>query len=94
VLWGKIYAFLPGVPTASPLAVIPPGQEPFTTCRREVVLNPGDQVTMELKKRHWFQAGPQGAIAYEVSSHAFDRYDQTANKALRARGYKNREDHR
>ena len=88
VLWGIVYAYIPGAPTESPHGKIPEGQEPYHKSRHELVLNPGDQYSLKLHERHWFQAGPKGAIAYEVSSHAFDKHDLTANKTFKVRSYK------
>lgn len=75
VLWGTVYAYYEGEPTKNIKAKIPTGKDAYYTCRREVILNPGDQYTLGLHEKHWFQAGPEGAVALEFSSEAKDRFD-------------------
>ncbi len=64
------------------LAKIPEGREKYYTCRHEVILNPGDQYTVGLNEKHWWQAGPDGVIALEVSSKSRDGFDLTTDDRL------------
>lgn len=41
----------------------------------EIVLRPGDQHTIMPGMRHWFQAGPAGAIVTEFSTRSTDEHD-------------------
>ena len=82
VLWGKAFAYGPGEPTKVIKAKIPTGREEYYTCRHEVILNPGDQYTVGLNEKHWWQAGPEGVIALEVSSKSRDEYDLTTDSRL------------
>ena len=82
VLWGKAYAYGSGEPTKNIKAKIPKGREKYFTCRHEVILNPGDQYTVGLNEKHWWQAGPEGVIALEVSSQSRDEYDLTTEDKL------------
>jgi D-lyxose ketol-isomerase len=82
VLWGTVHAYRRGVPSAGATARIPGGDEHAFTSRHEVVLNAGEQWTLEPHERHWFVAGPDGAVALEVSSTVRDSYDGLTDTAL------------
>jgi D-lyxose ketol-isomerase len=43
--------------------------------REELVLHPGDQVTIPPDTLHWFQAGVDGAIVSEFSTQSRDEHD-------------------
>ena len=82
VLWGTVYAYFEGEPTQQIKAKIPEGREQYYSCLREVIIKPGDQYTLGLHEKHWFQGGPEGAIAYEVSSQARDEFDLNSDPTL------------
>lgn len=73
--WGTVYLYVPGTPTPKPACRPPAGSEPYYTVWQEVVLRPGDQHTLFPDTRHWFQAGPQGAIVSEFSTRSTDDAD-------------------
>ncbi len=73
--WGKVWLYVPGVPTPTPRAVIPPGSERYYTAFHEIELNPGDQYTVPPDTLHWFQAGDSGAIVSEFSTRSRDESD-------------------
>jgi D-lyxose ketol-isomerase len=63
-----------------------PGKEETFRCRSgtvhlhvegrgELVLQPGDQCTIPPDTLHWFQAGDEGAIVSEFSTHSRDEAD-------------------
>jgi D-lyxose ketol-isomerase len=63
-----------------------PGKEETFRCRAglvhlhvaghdEIVLRPGEQFTIEPDTLHWFQAGPEGAVVSEFSTHSRDDSD-------------------
>jgi len=63
-----------------------PGKEETFRCRSgtvhlhvegrgELVLRPGDQCTIPPDTLHWFQAGDEGAIVSEFSTHSRDEAD-------------------
>jgi D-lyxose ketol-isomerase len=82
VLWGQVHSFGPGVASASADTFIPAGKAATFTVRNEQILDPGDQRTVALEARHWFVAGPDGAVALEISSTIRDRYDRLTDDAL------------
>lgn len=53
-------------------AKIPPTD---VTVFHEVVLHEGEQYTMRPNTKHWFQAGPEGAIISEFSTRSRDESD-------------------
>lgn len=73
--WGEVWLYVPGQPAAHPLATPPPGSEAWFTVWHEVVLKPGEQVTIPADTLHWFQAGAQGAVVSEFSSTSRDESD-------------------
>jgi D-lyxose ketol-isomerase len=40
-----------------------------------VILKPGEQYTLAPNTKHWFQAGPEGAVASEFSTRSTDEND-------------------
>ena len=63
-----------------------PGKEETFRCRLgtvhlhvqghdEIVLQPGEQFTIEPDTLHWFQAGDEGAVVSEFSTRSRDEYD-------------------
>ena len=70
---GLVYLYVEGEPAAEP-AVLPPRPEHHTVWH-EVVLPPGGQHTVPPDTRHWFQAGPEGAIVSEFSTQSRDDLD-------------------
>ena len=72
---GVVWLYVPGEKTENIKATVPAGSEDYYTVFREIVLNPGDQYTLESDTLHWFQAGPEGAIVSEFSSTSRDESD-------------------
>ena len=61
--YGTCYVYIEGEPTAGPVCQPPKGCEEWYTVWHQVVLRPGQQLTMTPDTRHWFHAGPEGAVA-------------------------------
>lgn len=72
---GTVYLYVDGTPSPSPKAKPPIGDEAHYTVRHEIILNPGEQYTLMPDTRHWFQAGPEGAIVSEFSTASHDDTD-------------------
>ena len=72
-----------------------PGKEETFRCRaglvhlhvagEEIVLRPGDQLTIPPDTLHWFQAGPEGAVVSEFSSTSRDDLDVFTDPAVQRR---------
>jgi D-lyxose ketol-isomerase len=73
--WGTVYLYVEGEPAQEPKAVLPRGRENTYTIRHEIVLIPGDQYTLHPNTKHWFQAGPEGAVVSEFSTTSRDESD-------------------
>ena len=73
--WGKVWLYVDGAPTKKIKGRPPQGSEPHFTVFHEIELNPGDQYTIPPNTRHWFQAGPRGAVVSEFSSTSRDEAD-------------------
>ncbi len=74
VVYGTLYFYIPGEDTLKN-GFVPAGREKVFTCRHEIVMKPGDQLTLEPGQKHWFQAGQEGAVLYTFSSTARDVLD-------------------
>lgn len=73
--YGKVWLYVPGEKMESPACKPPEGREPYYTVWKEIELNAGDQYTLMPDTLHWFQAGDEGAIVSEFSTHSRDEYD-------------------
>ena len=75
--WGEVYLYVEGEPVDRALAKArpPEGRERSYTVWHEVVLRPGEQYTIYPQTLHWFQAGDEGAVVSEFSSHSRDEAD-------------------
>ena len=81
--FGRVYLYLPGEPADEPKAAPPPGSREHLTVWHEVVLEPGDQVTIPPDTLHWFQAGDEGAVVSEFSTTSFDERDVFTDPSVR-----------
>jgi D-lyxose ketol-isomerase len=73
--YGEVYVHVPGEPTENPKAKIPDGKDDVYTVWHEIVLKQGEQYTLAPNTKHWFQAGPEGAVVSEFSSYSDDGTD-------------------
>lgn len=73
--WGEVYLYVEGEPEKSPIAAPPKGRERSYSVWHEVKLEPGQQYTIYPDTRHWFQAGPKGAVISEFSTTSIDEKD-------------------
>jgi len=63
-------------------ASIPEGKRDVYTCRREVVMHPGDQITLPPGEKHWFQARAEPVVLYSFSTVARDVLDGFTDPAI------------
>jgi D-lyxose ketol-isomerase len=73
-LWRELRFYIPGVNNMR-FGFIPEGQESNFTVRHEIIMKPGDQLVLEPGTKHWFQAGPEGALLYSFSTTVCDIKD-------------------
>lgn len=79
---GELYLYLPGEETANSKGRVPEGKESVYTARREIIMKPCDTITMPVGQKHWFQAGPEGAVFYTISTLAVDSKDPFTDPAV------------
>ena len=81
VVQGTVYFYVPGAENIK-AGFIPEGKEDVYTVRHELVMKPGDQITLEPGTKHWFQAGDEGTVMYTFSTCARDLLDQFADPKI------------
>jgi len=82
VVKGPVYFYVDGPDTLNGGFIVP-GKESVYTCRHEVVLHAGEQMTLQPGAKHWFQAGAEGAVLYSYSSVARDVLDGFTDPLIR-----------
>jgi len=81
VAWGTLYLVGEGI--ATPMrAAIPAGKNAVYTLRHEQILGPAGSRTFDPGEKHWFQAGPEGAVVYSFSSVARDVLDRFTDPGI------------
>lgn len=78
VISGKLLLYIEGEDTLTQ-GKIPKENEQYYTCRHELILYPGDTVTLEPGIKHWFQAGEVPTVFYSMSTTAIDACDPFTN---------------
>lgn len=73
--WGKVFLYVEGPKSRAIRSRAPRGREQTYTVWHQVELNPGGQYTIHPNTRHWFQAGPKGAVVSEFSTRSTDEND-------------------
>jgi len=69
---GTVYLYIPGPEKTLKRGILPNTK---VTVFHEIVLNEGDQYTLNPETLHWFRAGPKGAIISEFSTTSTDETD-------------------
>jgi D-lyxose ketol-isomerase len=73
--YGTVYLYVGGEPCSNPKVLPPEGSRRYYTVFHEIELHPGEQYTIVPNTKHWFQAGPEGAVISEFSTTSYDEYD-------------------
>ncbi len=73
--WGTVFLYVSGEPAAHPVCRPPAGSEEHYSVWHEIRLEAGEQYTIPPDTRHWFQAGPEGCVVSEFSTHSSDETD-------------------
>lgn len=81
--WGEVYLYVEGEPVKSPKAQLPKNREGAYTVGHEIILKPGQQYTLFPNTKHWFQAGPEGAVVSEFSTKSRDELDVFTDKDIK-----------
>ena len=70
--YGTVYLYVEGEPTAERAVEPPPGAY---SVFHEIKLISGQQYTLFPNTKHWFKAGPEGAVVSEFSTSSYDEGD-------------------
>jgi D-lyxose ketol-isomerase len=81
--WGEVRLYVPGPASEPTLARLPEDKAQTFTVKQQIILRPGEQCTLHPETLHWFQAGPEGAIVSEFSTHSTDECDIFTDPAIR-----------
>jgi len=81
--WGEVYLYVDGFSTENINARIPDKYLEKFNVFHEIILKPGDQYTLKPQTWHWFQAGEEGAVLSEFSTHSFDAMDIFYDKNIK-----------
>ena len=81
VVSGTLYFYREGEGEVDP-EVVPVGKADVYTCAREVVMRPGDQITLPPGEKHWFQAREEPVVMYSFSTIARDGLDGFSDPAV------------
>lgn len=82
VISGQVFVFIPGDGRIE-RGWVPEGKQSVYTSRREIILKPGDQITLPPGTKHWFQAPDGGAVMYSFSTCVRDGLDRFTDPAVR-----------
>lgn len=78
--YGKVYLYTDEETNQTERSVEPPEKsQEYYTAKKEIVLEAGQQYTIEPRIKHWFKAGPEGAVISEFSSPSYDEFDIFTN---------------
>jgi D-lyxose ketol-isomerase len=75
VVSGTVYFYVQGENTFEHGFLVEDKKEHYTM-RHEIILKPGDQITLQPGEKHWFQARDEGAVMFSFSTVARDALDQ------------------
>ncbi len=80
-IWGDLLFYVEGEDTIKKGFIVE-GKEDVYTLRHEIIVQPGHQLTFEPYEKHWFQAGPRGAVLYSFSTTVRDGQDGFTDPAI------------
>lgn len=81
VISGTLYFYVPGENTFKEGFLVE-GKEQCYSMRHELVMRPGDQITLAPGVKHWFQARGESVVMYSFSTIARDVTDQFTDKDI------------
>ncbi|GIU15915.1 MULTISPECIES: D-lyxose/D-mannose family sugar isomerase [unclassified Shewanella] len=79
--YGKVSVFIEGSKTPKPSVDLPTDIDNYTVFH-EVVLEKGQQLTLNPNTKHWFKAHSEGAVVSEFSTMSNDDADLFTNKEI------------
>jgi D-lyxose ketol-isomerase len=79
---GSIELFVPGPDDPAARTLLPPDKRHLVTVSHRIQLAAGGQYTLAPDTRHWFVAGPDGAVVSEFSTCSRDAADIFTDPAI------------
>jgi len=73
--WGQVFLYVDGEGNAEPFTDLLGAHAEYLKVRHEIVLNPGEQYTLQPDTKHWFRASEHGAVVSEFSTTSTDDQD-------------------
>jgi len=73
--YGKVYLYIDGEKNADPYTDGLDDYAEYLRAHRQIVLNAGEQYTLQPDTKHWFRADAEGAIVSEFSTTSTDEQD-------------------
>lgn len=80
--WGKVFLYVPSNKNTRVNTKVLDRYARYLRCNHEIVLNPGDQYTLDPDTWHWFRAGQDGAVVSEFSTASTDEEDIFADPRI------------
>jgi D-lyxose ketol-isomerase len=80
-IWGDLRFYVEGKNNMKKGFIIN-GKKSEYSLRNELILKPGDQLIFEPYEKHWFQAGPRGAVLYSFSTTVRDGMDGFTDQTI------------
>jgi D-lyxose ketol-isomerase len=81
-VYGDLRFYLPGEDNLKE-GFIPASNRQYYTLRNEIIMKPGDQLILTPGTKHWFQAGPEGAVFYSFATCVSDGTDKFENPNIK-----------
>ncbi len=76
---GKVIVGISGEDSSEEEVYLPTENREYYTCRKIVVLYPGEQILFKPGEKHWFRAWDEATTLFSISSTAIDVKDQFTN---------------
>lgn len=80
--WGEVFLCVPGEAALAARCQPPAHRQETYTARHEILMGPGEQVTLAPNTPHWFQGGPQGSVIWSFTTRAVDSKDVFSDPAV------------
>ncbi len=81
IITGTVYFYIPGEDTLKKGFIVE-GKDDCYSMRKEVVMQPSNQITLAPGEKHWFQTRDTGAVMYSFSTIARDALDQFTDQKI------------
>lgn len=81
MIWGDLRFYIDGPDTLREGFIVE-GKADCYTCRHEIIMAPGQQLTLRPGQKHWFQGGRRGAVLFSFSTCVRDILDGFTDRRI------------